>query len=196
MTGGGGGGALGVPSQGERYPYHTGSIMKIRMHNFLTYADAEVRPGPRLNMVVGPNGSGKSTILCAVSLGLGANYTALERAGSVGDFVMRDKEKGWVEITLKGKKPRDPHVVIRRDLERGTNKSKWRLDEEVTTHTRVQEMVKDLGIEVNNLCTFLPQEKVGKFTEMDAQQLLVETEKSLTATDLHDTHNKLVDKQK
>jgi structural maintenance of chromosomes protein 5 len=187
MTGGG-----GAPS----LEYQAGSIMRVRMHNFLTYADAEVTPGPRLNMVVGPNGSGKSTILCAISLGLGSNYTALDRAGSVGDYVMRDKEKGWVEITLKGKGARMADVKIRRDLERGTNKSKWKVDDQPATKERVQEVVKALGIEVNNLCTFLPQEKVGKFTEMDAQQLLVETERALTATDLAETHTKLIDMQK
>ncbi len=189
----GAGGGAGAPSgQAEKYPFHTGSILKVRLHNFLTYADAEVTPGSRLNMVVGPNGSGKSTILCAIALGLGSNYTALERAGSVGEYVMRDKEKGWVELTLKGK-GRDQAVKIRRDLERNSNKSKWRLDDEPATMACVQKVVKELGVEVNNLCTFLPQEKVGQFTEMNPGQLLQETEKSLTKTDLYETHLKLIE---
>lgn len=61
-----------VSSQAETGEYKPGSIVRIRMNNFLTYADAEVFPGPNLNVVVGPNGSGKSTILCAIALGLGA----------------------------------------------------------------------------------------------------------------------------
>lgn len=52
--------------------FKPGNIVRIRMNNFLTYSDVEVRPGPNLNVVVGPNGSGKSTILCAIALGLGA----------------------------------------------------------------------------------------------------------------------------
>lgn len=51
--------------------YKPGSILRIRMHNFLTYADAEVKPGPRLNVVVGPNGSGKSTICAPLRWGWG-----------------------------------------------------------------------------------------------------------------------------
>ena len=62
-----------MDSEKSKYEYAVGSIVRIRMHNFLTYADAEVRPGARLNVIVGPNGSGKSTILCAIALGLGSN---------------------------------------------------------------------------------------------------------------------------
>ena len=61
-----------------------------------------------MNVVVGPNGSGKSTILCAIALGLGSSANALERGDGVGCFVMRDKEKGWVEIELKGKRRATP----------------------------------------------------------------------------------------
>lgn len=48
-----------------------GSIVSIRMKNFLVYRDVIASFGPRLNVVVGPNGSGKSTIVCAIALGLG-----------------------------------------------------------------------------------------------------------------------------
>lgn len=51
--------------------YRDGSIVRVTMHNFLTYDSAEFRPGPQLNMVVGPNGSGKSTLVCAICIGLG-----------------------------------------------------------------------------------------------------------------------------
>lgn len=40
------------------------------MHNFLTYVDAEIRPGPDLNMLIGPNGNGKSAVACAIAIGL------------------------------------------------------------------------------------------------------------------------------
>jgi len=178
--------------------YKPGSILRIRMHNFLTYADAEVRPGPRLNVVVGPNGSGKSTILCAIALGLGSSANALERGDGVGCFVMRDKEKGWMEIELKGKREGDPTIVIRRDLERASNRSSYKLNGEVATQALVHQKVQELGIQVNNLCTFLPQEKVGKFTEMDPQKLLMETEKVVCTEsfDLFSTHEDLIARQR
>ncbi|CAN0523225.1 unnamed protein product, partial [Ectocarpus sp. 8 AP-2014] len=50
-----------------------GSIVSLKMKNFLVYKDAKAVFGPRLNMVVGPNGSGKSTLVCAIALGLGGS---------------------------------------------------------------------------------------------------------------------------
>ena len=38
--------------------YRVGSIVRVKMINFLTYDDCEVFPGPRLNVILGPNGSG------------------------------------------------------------------------------------------------------------------------------------------
>ena len=47
------------------------------------------------------------------------NLGALERGDGVGGYVMRDKEKGYVEIELEG-----VHGIttIRRDFERASNK--------------------------------------------------------------------------
>lgn len=52
-------------------PFQPGSIVRIKVNDFVTYSQVEVFPGPNLNMVIGPNGTGKSTIVCAVCLGLG-----------------------------------------------------------------------------------------------------------------------------
>lgn len=55
-----------VPDQ-----YQPGSIVRVRLQNFVTYTSAEFFPGPNLNMIIGPNGTGKSTLVCAICLGLG-----------------------------------------------------------------------------------------------------------------------------
>ena len=66
------------PSQGEslhskpsRKKHQPGSILKVKLTDFVTYTAVEFSPGPRLNMVIGPNGTGKSTLVCAICLGLG-----------------------------------------------------------------------------------------------------------------------------
>lgn len=51
--------------------YQPGSIVRVRLQNFVTYTSAEFFPGPNLNMIIGPNGTGKSTLVCAICLGLG-----------------------------------------------------------------------------------------------------------------------------
>lgn len=56
------------PSVGKFQP---GSIVRVKLTNFVTYTAVEFYPGPSLNMVIGPNGTGKSTLVCAICLGLG-----------------------------------------------------------------------------------------------------------------------------
>ncbi|CAN0221258.1 unnamed protein product, partial [Ectocarpus fasciculatus] len=67
-----GSGTSGAASR-EVSGWHKGSIVSLKMKNFLVYKDAKAVFGPRLNMVVGPNGSGKSTLVCAIALGLGGS---------------------------------------------------------------------------------------------------------------------------
>lgn len=38
--------------------FDKGCIVRVKLHNFLTYTDVEFRPGPRLNVIMGPNGTG------------------------------------------------------------------------------------------------------------------------------------------
>ncbi len=51
--------------------HQPGSIVRVKLTNFVTYTAVEFLPGPSLNMVIGPNGTGKSTLVCAICLGLG-----------------------------------------------------------------------------------------------------------------------------
>lgn len=67
-----GSGASPPPRQ-PASPFTKGSVVSLRMKNFLVYKDVIASFGPRLNVVVGPNGSGKSTLVCAIALGLGGN---------------------------------------------------------------------------------------------------------------------------
>ena len=44
---------------------------------------------------------------------------------------------------------------------------------------QVEQLVAGLGIQVSNLCQFLPQEKVTDFARMSPQELLENTEKAV-----------------
>ena len=55
----------------SRRKHKPGSIVRVKLENFVTYTAVEFFPGPSLNMVIGPNGTGKSTLVCAICLGLG-----------------------------------------------------------------------------------------------------------------------------
>ena len=58
-------------AQTSRSKHQKGSIVRVKLVNFVTYTAVEFLPGPSLNMVIGPNGTGKSTLVCAICLGLG-----------------------------------------------------------------------------------------------------------------------------
>lgn len=60
------------PRQRDKDSFIPGSIVRVVLHNFLTYDHVDFCPGPYLNMIIGPNGTGKSTIVCGIALGLGA----------------------------------------------------------------------------------------------------------------------------
>lgn len=61
----------GHPDSIGRDGFKPGSIVRIKLTDFVTYTSAEFFLGPKLNMVIGPNGTGKSTLVCAICLGLG-----------------------------------------------------------------------------------------------------------------------------
>ena len=63
--------SLSRPQSKDAEVYQPGSIVRIKMINFVTYTAAEFFPGPNLNMIIGPNGTGKSTLVCAICIGLG-----------------------------------------------------------------------------------------------------------------------------
>jgi len=41
----------------RRREYAPGSVVKVEVKNFMTYANCVIEPGPRLNLVLGPNGA-------------------------------------------------------------------------------------------------------------------------------------------
>jgi hypothetical protein len=63
----------GEEEEEDTEQFRPGSIVRVKLTNFVTYTSAVFYPGPRLNMIIGPNGTGKSTLVCAICLGLGFN---------------------------------------------------------------------------------------------------------------------------
>jgi hypothetical protein len=109
--------------------YQAGSIVRIKLINFVTYTSAEIRPGPSLNMIIGPNGTGKSTIVCAICLGLGWNPAHLGRAKEVSEFVKHGFQDAFIEIELQGRKD-ERNPVIKRKISRENNGSTYYLNGE------------------------------------------------------------------
>jgi len=103
--------------------FQPGSIVRIALKHFVTYAAAEFYPGPNMNLVIGPNGSGKSTLVCAICLGLGYPPSVLGRATAVGDFVQHGKDFAEIEVELASED--DKTITIKRRMKRESNSSTY-----------------------------------------------------------------------
>ncbi|XP_057977926.1 structural maintenance of chromosomes protein 5 isoform X2 [Malania oleifera] len=188
--------------------YFPGNIIEIELHNFMTFDDLKCKPGSRLNLVIGPNGSGKSSLVCAIALGLGGEPQLLGRASSIGAFVKRGEESGYIKIVLRGDSMKENIIIIRKIDTR--NRSEWMFNGKVVPKKDVIEIIQRFNIQVNNLtqvscgyfsqnlkvtiCLFLPQDRVCEFAKLTPVQLLEETEKAVGDPQLPVQHRALVDK--
>ncbi|CAF3689414.1 unnamed protein product [Rotaria socialis] len=176
-------------TQSTSHKHSHGAIVRIRLENFMTYKEVELYPGPRLNVIIGPNGSGKSSIVCAICLGLAGHPRVIGRAGNIGDYIKTGNEKGMIEIELNNTE-RGSNWIVNRTLHTHSA-SKWTLNGKPTTETAIKDLMKNLHIQVDNLCQFLPQEKVAEFTNMSKCDLLENTEKCVGGEELYSLHKSL-----
>lgn len=165
----------GATSSVDTDSFKPGAIVRVLVKNFVTYEKAEFFPGPNLNMVVGPNGTGKSSLVCAICLGLGYGPKHLGRAGSPKEFVKHGKDTATIEIELF-KRPEDRrNHVVRVQIRKEQNTQKWWLNDKETSLKSIHSLMRKLKIQVDNLCQFLPQDRVVEFAASTPVDLLHET---------------------
>lgn len=171
--------------------FSTGAIVRVMVENFVTYEKAEFFPGPNLNMVIGPNGTGKSSLVCAICLGLGYPASTLGRATSFGEFVKHGKEYAIVEVELKKRQEDRANYVVRLRINREDNNRKFSLNGKEITHKRIQHLMRELRIQIDNLCQFLPQDKVAEFAGLNSVELLGKTLQAAAPQEIIDQQQEL-----
>lgn len=155
--------------------YSPGAVVRVKLVNFVTYEKAVFYPGPNLNMIIGPNGTGKSSLVCALALGLGYPTNVLGRATKFSEYVTHGKDSSTIEIELKKLPSERSNHVIKLEITRESNNRRFSLQGKDTSVKNVQALVARLRIACDNLCQFLPQEKVAEFAGLGPVQLLHET---------------------
>eukprot|EP00088_Acartia_fossae_P007559 TRINITY_DN1355_c0_g1_i1.p1 TRINITY_DN1355_c0_g1~~TRINITY_DN1355_c0_g1_i1.p1 ORF type:complete len:1045 (-),score=359.52 TRINITY_DN1355_c0_g1_i1:421-3555(-) len=170
-----------------------GSIVRMKFVNFMQYTDTEVTMGPNLNIIIGPNGAGKSTIVNGICIGLAGKLQVLGRAAKLSDFIQVGKEEAMLEIELFNAKGENMIVTRKWNL---AGKSEWRVNGKKGPEKDVRERVAKLGIQVDNLCQFLPQDKVHDFSKLNNIALLNSTIEAVGETGLKEKHFELKERQK
>lgn len=113
---------------------------------------------------------------------------------------MHEQKSATVEIELAPKTDKsgdEPNDVIKRVIIRSKGKSnagasEWYINGEKSNHKEVKDLVSSYEIAVDNLCTFLPQDRVGSFSGFTAQSLLIETQKALGGG-IHQKYERLIE---
>ncbi|KAF8187572.1 P-loop containing nucleoside triphosphate hydrolase protein [Mycena galopus ATCC 62051] len=169
-----------------------GSILRIQLRNFVTYDFVEFSPGPYFNMILGPNGTGKSSIACAICIGLNWPPKILGRSKDLNSFVKIGADDGHIEIELKAPAGQ-PNLIIKRSLSATSKSSSFTLNGAGATGHEITERVARLNVQVGNLCSFLPQDKVSAFAAMSPVELLRETENAAGDERLKGWHTTLIE---
>ncbi|KAK4125010.1 SMC5-like protein [Parathielavia appendiculata] len=155
--------------------FQPGAIVRVKVQNFVTYEEAEFFLGPNLNMVIGPNGTGKSSLVCAICLGLGYASSVLGRASAFGEFVKHGKDEAEIEVELQRKPEHAENYVVGLCIRREDNSRKFTINGQRVSLKQIQKLMRSLRIQIDNLCQFLPQDKVAEFAALTPVELLDKT---------------------
>lgn len=171
--------------------FQPGSIVRVKLKNFVTYTAAEFHLGPSLNMIIGPNGTGKSTLVCAICLGLGWNSEHLGRAKDLSAFVKHGAAEAEIEIELAKAEGERTNPVVRRILRKKDNKTVFFINGKHSTKNAVMDMCKRFSIQIDNLCQFLPQDRVVEFAKMKDTERLRATLGAAAPAQMSEWHDQL-----
>lgn len=168
--------------------FKPGYILKVRVTNFTTYSYGEFNLLPSLNMIIGPNGAGKSTLVSAICLGLGGKLELIKRK-TMKSVIKTGCTDSTIEITLKNKDGQ-PNLVIERAFTERT--SAWTVNGQLSDAKTIKGITNGFNIQLDNLCHFLPQERVAEFATLSPEKLLIETQRTLGDGSLYDSHELLI----
>eukprot|EP00092_Neocalanus_flemingeri_P017230 GFUD01018633.1.p1 GENE.GFUD01018633.1~~GFUD01018633.1.p1 ORF type:complete len:1079 (-),score=372.19 GFUD01018633.1:403-3639(-) len=177
----------------KRIKYDDGSIIRIRMENFMHYDDQTVRPLPGFNVVIGHNGSGKSALVNAICIGLGGNIDTLQRCDNITTFIKREAEEARIEIELYNGSGDNFEVGCSITIK---GKVGWAINGERANKTQVEDLVNSLNIQTGNMCQFLPQDVVKNFPLMTPQERFLSTVKAVGEGKLVEQFDRLKEIQK
>lgn len=116
----------------------------------------------------------------------------LGRAKEVSEYVKHGCQEALIEIELAADPKRHRrNPVIRCNIKREGNKSIFSLNGKPSNKKLVMEFCKSFSIQIDNLCQFLPQDKVVEFAQMSPIDLLRSTQRAVASEEMLQMHEDL-----
>ncbi|KAF2773702.1 putative ABC/SMC5 protein [Teratosphaeria nubilosa] len=172
--------------------HQPGSIVRVKLTDFVTYSSAEFHPGPNLNMIIGPNGTGKSTLVCAICIGLGFKPEHLGRAKQLNEFVKNGTKRAEIEIELAANPDKhDRSPVVTTKITRTDKSATHTVNGRTVTKKELEKLMRSFSIQIDNLCQFLPQDRVVEFAAMNPVAMLAETQRAAAPEQVVQWHEQL-----
>lgn len=134
-------------------------------------------------------------LLVEPSFWVAVNFLTLTREGrakTADAYIKHNEEHAVIELELKRG---TQNLVIRRDLYKG-RPHQWKINGRNANQNAVLQKVRELNIQVDNLCQFLPQDRVCSFAQLSPPELLQETEKAVGGDGMLEKHLKLIQLKK
>lgn len=143
----------------------------------------------------------QSSLVCAICLGLGWTPTHLGRADDYKSFIKYGKKDATIEIELKAKSnEHNNHTIkvqiIKDAASKDGSKRRWWINGKDATLGKVRDLTRELSIQIDNLCQFLPQDKVSEFAALSAKDLLHSTQRAAAPPEMLTWHDQLISLRK
>ncbi|KAL9872094.1 structural maintenance of chromosomes protein 5-like [Glossina fuscipes fuscipes] len=173
-----------------------GKIKSVYCKDFVTYSECIFTPSEYLNVIIGPNGSGKSTLVSAIVLCLGGEPKLLARSNFIRDYVKNGCSSAKISVEVcderknKGSLCDEKSVDFTRTFDKN-DKSEYFINGHSYSRRDYLEAISKFNIQVNNLCQFLPQDRVQDFAKMNPQEILSNTISSVSNVEILENFKKL-----
>ena len=118
-------------------------------------------------------------------------YQYLGRAKDPAEFVKHGSREATIEIELQRKPSMRKNPVITRVIKREGNQSTFFCNGKQVSGREVLHLANSFNIQIDNLCQFLPQDKVVEFAQMSPIELLVSTQRAVAGPELIKYHDDL-----
>ena len=104
----------------------------------------------------------------------------------------KEKEESYVEVDIFDN---DEVHTVRRTIDSEKKSSKWKYNHNEAKQIQIKDLMKKLKIDVENLCNFMSQDKVGTFSTFKANLILQTTLKCINLNSDSDEEKTLYDEQ-